>query len=82
MDDLHAAGVRSVCLLALSDSGVPCHDEGMARRFAEVGVPCFGCTPKMLPVLLEGALKGQDLFKLAKTCGAQVKQSSQTSGTV
>ena len=82
MDELHAAGVRSVCLLALSDSGVPCHDEGMARRFTEVGVPCFGCTPKMLPILLEGALKGQDLFKLAKTCGAKVEQSSQTSGSV
>ena len=77
MDDLRAAGVRAICLLALSDSGVPCHDESMARRFSEVGVPCFGCTPKMLPVLLEGALKGQDLFKLAKTCGVQVEQSAQ-----
>jgi hypothetical protein len=78
MDDLRAAGVRAICLLALSDSGVPCHDESMARRFSEVGVPCFGCTPKMLPLLLEGALKGQDLFKLAKTCGVQVEQSAQT----
>jgi Mg-chelatase subunit ChlD len=77
MDELRAAGVRAICLLALSDSGVPCHDESMARRFTEVGVPCFGCTPKMLPVLLEGALKGQDLFKLAKTCGVKVEQSSQ-----
>jgi hypothetical protein len=77
MDDLKAAGVKAVCLLALSDSGVPCHDENMARRFTEVGVPCFGCTPKMLPVLLEGALKGQDLFKLAKTCGVKVEKSSQ-----
>ena len=77
MDDLRAAGVRSICLLALSDSGVPCHDEGMARRFTEVGVPCFGCTPKMLPLLLEGALKGQDLFKLAKACGVAVEKSSQ-----
>jgi hypothetical protein len=75
MDDLRAAGVRAICLLALSDSGVPCHDENMARRFTEVGVPCFGCTPKMLPVLLEGTLKGQDLYKLAKTCGVQVEQS-------
>ncbi|HEY7154708.1 MAG TPA: VWA domain-containing protein [Gemmataceae bacterium] len=77
MDDMRAAGVRAICLLALSDSGVPCHDESMARRFSEVGVPCFGCTPKMLPVLLEGALKGQDLFKLAKTCGVKVEQSAQ-----
>lgn len=79
MDDLRAAGVRSVCLLALSDSGIPCHDESMTRRFTEVGVPCFGCTPKMLPLLLEGALKGQDLFKLAKACGVQVEKSSQVS---
>ncbi len=78
MDDLRAAGVRALCLLALSDSGVPCHDESMARRFTEVGVPCFGCTPKMLPLLLEGALKGQDLFKLAKACGVQMEQSAQT----
>ena len=77
MDDLRAAGVRSICLLALSDSGVPCHDESMARRFTEVGVPCFGCTPKMLPLLLEGALKGQGLFKLAKTCGVRAEKSSQ-----
>jgi hypothetical protein len=41
----------------------------MARRFAEVGVPCFGCTPSRLPDLLEGALKGQDLQALADRCG-------------
>lgn len=69
MEELVASGVRAVCLLALSDSGVPSHDEGMARRFSEVGVPCFGCTPAMLPTLLEGALKGQDLQALADRCG-------------
>jgi hypothetical protein len=73
MEDLVAAGVRAVCLLALSDSGVPSHDEGMARRFAEVGVPCFGCTPNLLPLLLEGALKGQDLQALAERCGVKAK---------
>ena len=61
MEELVAAGVRAICLLALSDSGVPSHDQNMAGRFADVGVPCFGCTPAMLPMLLEGALKGQDL---------------------
>jgi Mg-chelatase subunit ChlD len=75
MDDLRTAGVRSICLLALSDSGIPCHHEGMARQFDEVGVPCFGCTPKMLPPLLEGALKGQDLFKLAKAYGIRADKS-------
>jgi Mg-chelatase subunit ChlD len=73
METLTASGVKAVCLLALSDSGVPSHDENLARRFAEARVPSFGCTPKMLPVLLEGALKGQDLFKLAKTCGVKAE---------
>jgi hypothetical protein len=73
MEELTAAGVKSVCLLALSDSGVPSHDENMAKRFTESGVPCFGCTPKMLPILLEGALKGVDLFKLAQECGTRAK---------
>jgi Mg-chelatase subunit ChlD len=74
METLTASGVKAICLLALSDSGVPSHDENLARRFAEARVPSFGCTPKMLPVLLEGALKGQDLFKLAKTCGVKAEQ--------
>jgi hypothetical protein len=71
MEELTASGVKAICLLALSDSGVPSHDENMAHRFAEARVPCFGCTPTMLPVLLEGALKGQDLFKLAKACAVK-----------
>jgi hypothetical protein len=69
MEEMTESGVKAICLLALSDSGVPAHDENMARRFAGAGVPCFGCTPKMLPTLLEGALKGKDLFQLAKACG-------------
>jgi hypothetical protein len=79
MEEMTASGVRAVCLLALSDSGVPCHDEGLARRFAEVKVPSFGCTPKMLPALLEGALKGQDLFKLAQACGVKPETKSSQS---
>jgi hypothetical protein len=71
MEELVASGVRALCLLALSNSGVPSHDENMARRFAEVGVPCFGCTPNLLPTLLEGALKGQDLQALAERCAVK-----------
>jgi hypothetical protein len=73
MEDLVASGVKCVCLLALSDSGVPSHDERLAARFAELGVPSFGCTPNMLPPLLEGAIKGQDLFQLAERCGVKPK---------
>jgi hypothetical protein len=71
VEEMAAAGVRAICLLALSDSGVPAYDEGLARKFGEVGVPCFACTPAMLPPLLEGALKGQDLHALAERCGVR-----------
>ena len=54
-----------LCLLALSDSGVPSYDENVARKLADLGIPCFGCTPQKLPELLEGALRGPDLKALA-----------------
>jgi hypothetical protein len=73
VEEVVGSGVRAVCLLALSDSGVPSYDERMAKKFADVGVPCFGCTPNMLPPLLEGALKGQDLKALAERCGVKAK---------
>jgi len=65
LGDMVASGVRAICLLALSDSGVPCYDEGLARKLAALGIPCFGCTPQKLPELLEGALRGADLQALA-----------------
>lgn len=71
VEEMVASGVRTICLLALSDGGVPSHDEQMARRFAEAGVPCFGCNPSMLPPLLEDALKGQDPRVLAERCGVK-----------
>ncbi len=71
MEAMVQSGVRAICLLALADSGVPCYDENLAKKFASIGVPCFACTPRMLPAMLEGALKGQDLFKLAQMCGVK-----------
>ena len=71
VEELVASGVRMICLLALSDGGVPSHDEALAGRLAALGVPCFGCNPAMLPPLLEGALKGQDLRALAEQCGVK-----------
>jgi hypothetical protein len=73
MEELVTSGVRAICLLALSDSGVPSYDENMARQFDNLGVPCFGCTPSKLPELLEGALKGQDLHVLAQRCGVKAE---------
>ena len=65
LGDMVASGVRALCLLALSDSGVPSYDESLARKLAAMGIPCFGCTPQKLPELLEGALRGADLKALA-----------------
>lgn len=73
LGEMVASGVRAICLLALSDSGVPSYDEGLARKLAALGVPCFGCAPQKLPELLEGALRGMDLTALA----ARVAQKKQ-----
>ena len=72
MGEMTAAGVKAICLLALSDNGAPCYDEGLARKLSALGVPCFACTPARLPDLVEGALRGADLTKLAtKTAPAK-----------
>ena len=65
MKDMVESGVRVICLLALSDSGIPTFDDKVAKRLSEAGVPCFGCTPNKLPELIEGVLKKQDLKALA-----------------
>ncbi|CAM3373858.1 MULTISPECIES: VWA domain-containing protein [Saccharibacillus] len=66
MREMRESGVRTLCLLALSDSGRPFYDERLARQLARDGTPCFACTPAMLPELVAGALQGQDMSALAK----------------
>ncbi|KRF04847.1 hypothetical protein ASG89_21350 [Paenibacillus sp. Soil766] len=64
--DMHQSGVKTICLLALTDQGVPSYDDVVAKKLAQHGIPCFGCSPDKLPELIEGALKGQDLAMLAE----------------
>ncbi|AWB44638.1 hypothetical protein DCC85_10655 [Paenibacillus sp. CAA11] len=66
MQEMKESGVKTLCLLALSDEGKPFYDERIARAFAKGGTPSFACTPAMLPQLVEGALQGQDLSLLVK----------------
>jgi hypothetical protein len=66
MEELVQSGVRCVTLLALSDSGVPSYDENLAKRLRNLGIPCFGCTPGLLPEFLTGALRGANLEQLAQ----------------
>lgn len=71
MEEMHESGVKVICLLALSDKGAPSYDESLARRISQIGIPCFACTPGLLPVLLEGALKGKNLNELAAALKAK-----------
>lgn len=65
LEEMTESGVRALTMLALSDSGVPTYDEHLAKRVRNLGIPCFGCTPSVLPELLAAALKGQDLEAIA-----------------
>jgi hypothetical protein len=69
------SGVRVICLLALSDRGVPSFDEQLAKKISEFGVPCFGCTPNKLPDLIEGVLKKHDLKALAARLSTKKEKS-------
>jgi hypothetical protein len=75
MKEMVESGVRVICLLALSDSGIPTFDENVAKRLSEVGVPCFGCTPNKLPELIEGVLKKQNLKALAARLATKKSKS-------
>jgi Mg-chelatase subunit ChlD len=61
MRQLVESRVKVVTLLALSDSGHPSYDHGMAKALTDLGIPCFGCTPKKLVALMEKVLSGGDL---------------------
>lgn len=66
LGELRESGVNVVVLLAISDSGKPCFDSGIAQRVAELDIPCFACPPEKLPELLELALKRRSLSSLSK----------------
>jgi hypothetical protein len=75
LKEIVESGVRVVCLLALSDSGVPTFDERLANKISALGVPCFGCTPSRLPELIEGVLKKHDLKALAARVATKKEKS-------
>jgi hypothetical protein len=67
MKEMVESGVRVVCLLALSDSGIPTYNETVARKLSECGVP------NRLPELIEGVLKKHDLKALAARLATKKK---------
>jgi Mg-chelatase subunit ChlD len=40
--------VKILSLLALTDSGHPSFDHDLAQQIRALGIPCFGCTPRLL----------------------------------
>ncbi len=64
MRQLKDSRVKVVCLLALADSGRPSFDHDTAAQLGAMGIPCFGCTPKLLPAVIERVMRGQDLGPL------------------
>jgi hypothetical protein len=75
MEELLAGGLKAVTLLAISDQGKPSFNENLAKKLANLGMPCFGCSPDHLPDLLTAVLKGQDLKRFAAEADASMSKN-------
>ena len=80
LEELKSSGVTVIVLLAIADGGKPYYDAQTAQRIAAMDIPCFACTPELLPQLLEMALKGQDLSVFQRKDKACKTGSSKTTG--
>jgi len=52
MKALKWQGVRVMVMLALDDNGTPVYDKQLASQLVALDIPCFACTPDMLPEVL------------------------------
>ena len=59
--EMISSGVTMICLLALSDGGTPCYDEGLAAKMTALGAPSFACTPDLFPELMAVAIQKRDI---------------------
>ena len=59
--EIIGAGTNMICLLALSDQGTPCYDEGLAAKMTSLGAPAFACTPDLFPDLMASAIQHRDI---------------------
>ena len=60
MQFLVESRVRSLCILALDDSGRPSFNQPLAKTFSNMGVRSFACSPPQLAEVLECIIKGDD----------------------
>lgn len=61
LQELQAAGVTIICLLALNDEGAPSYDRQVAQVLSNMDIPTFACTPDRFPDLMSAAIKREDL---------------------
>lgn len=47
LSEMVGNGVRVMCLLTLSDSGIPTYDESLAKKLAKLGIPASAAHPKI-----------------------------------
>jgi hypothetical protein len=64
MQRLVESRVKAMVLLKLSDQGRPSYNHDLARTLTEIGVHCFGCTPRLLVDVMERIMKNQDIAPL------------------
>ncbi|MGF1551423.1 MAG: VWA domain-containing protein [Paracoccaceae bacterium] len=62
---LIGSGVNVIVLLALSDTGRPGYDPGLAAEVAALGAPVFACTPDLFPDMMAAALRREDIHAWA-----------------
>ena len=66
---LKASGVSFITLLALNDQGAPSFDKNIAKKFANLGISSFACTPDQFPELMATAIKKEDIGQWMARCG-------------
>lgn len=74
--ELVAAGVQFITLLALSDEGRPAYDKDLAAKLAALGVPSFACTPDAFPGLMAAAIRRDDINQWAAGQGLATTRAS------
>jgi len=67
------SGVNMIGLLALNDKGAPSYDTRIAGTFANMGIPCFACTPDVFPSLMAAAIQKKDIHAWLNQEGIEVK---------
>jgi hypothetical protein len=57
----------------LNDDGSPSYDHDNAKKFNEIGVPVFGCTPDLFPDMMAAAIMKQDITQRASQNDVMMK---------